>query len=377
MPIPAMFSDSILGTFRTMMAEIEAKKLTGPAVDEMRAAMDRMESLAVEMDDFAAYSGLLAQEQVFLKFGDAYGRALSAAAASSSSAAPTDEELMAQTLKAYEDTAASYERGEGGEEAALLLPSMRRILEIGRSGVSYPVFLRKMEEEGLTRALAGAAPMARAGLEKDLVFARSMWLPRRIEECGELLDLFDRMAAVAPFGQPDPVIFGVERTRIEWRFAPLHRLWSAVAERRDRLFDKLVDWLDAHAAFAFYDARWRGPGMTDEQVRRNIRRTKECAPGDFRVLEKIVAEDYGLAWDDLWRHETFAYDYHARRIPWSDERLRLIRKTYAHCVPGGMPPTELVAATEELHSRKGDTRPTGAPPPWTTETPSVPGFRDD
>ncbi|MCL4236374.1 MAG: hypothetical protein KJ042_17865 [Deltaproteobacteria bacterium] len=377
MPVPAMFVDPMLGTFRDFMRDIDAKNLTGADVDTMREALARMEHLAATNDDFATFSGLLMQEGLFLKFSDAYGRALAAAASASaaSGGGPSDESLLAQSLKSYEDALATYERGDAGDDARALIPFVERILEIGRSGASYPVFLRMMEEEGLTRVLEGAAPVARAGLVKTLDFAKANWLPRSVEESAEILAIFDDMAAAAAFGQPDPFVFGLARTRVEWRFAPAHRLWSAIVDHRDRLIFLLVDWLDAHAAFAFYDARWRGPGMTDEQVRRNIRRTKECAPGDFRVLAAITAESFGLAWDDLWAHETFAADYAARRIAWTDERLRLVRATHAVCVPGAKAPDELVKVAEDLHARKADIRADGGRAiGWQWPPPAPPAF---
>lgn len=375
MPVPAMFVDPMLGTFRDLMRDVETKKLAGADVDLMRETLARMEHLATTTDDFATYSGLLMQEGLFMKFSDAYGRALAAAASPSGGEAPSDESLLAQSLKSYEDALATYERGDAGEDARALIPHVKRIVEIGRSGVSYPVFLRMMEEEGLTRVLEGAAPVARAGLVKTLDFAKANWLPRSVEESAEVLAIFDDMAAAAPFGQPDPFIFGLARTRIEWRFAPAHRLWSAIVDHRDRLIFLLVDWLDAHADFAFYDARWRGPGMSDEQVRRNIRRTKECAPGDFRVLEAITAESFDLGWDDLWAHETFAADYAAGRIAWTDERLRLVRRTHAVCVPGAIAPDELVKAAEDLHARKADIRAdVGRAIPWQWPPPAPPPF---
>ncbi|MCC6159827.1 MAG: hypothetical protein IT350_17375 [Deltaproteobacteria bacterium] len=377
MPVPAMFVDPMLGTFRDLMRDVETKNLTGDDVTIMREALARMEHLATTTDDFATYSGLLMQEGLFMKFSDAYGRALSAAASASASSGggPSDESLLAQSLKSYEDALATYERGDAGDDARALIPCVKRILEIGRSGASYPVFLRTMEEEGLTRVLEGAAPVARAGLVKTLDFANANWLPRSVEESAEILSVFDDMAAAAPFGQPDPFVFGLARTRIEWRFAPAHRLWSAIVDHRDRLIFLLVDWLDAHAEFAFYDARWRGPAMSDEQVRRNIRRTKECTPGDFRALEAIVAESFDLSWNALWAHETFATDYSAGRIAWTDERLRLVRATYAVCVPGAKAPDELVKAAEDLHTRKADIRAdAGRAIPWQWPPPAPPPF---
>jgi hypothetical protein len=354
MPVDRMFTDPMLGPFRNMMEDVEAKGLSGPDADQMRAVLGLMESLAEEMDDFAAWSGKLAQDQLFGKFSDAYSRALAAAAKPASGEVPSDGDLLAQQLGAIRQMLRSYENGQAGEDAKMLVPHLKRMIGIGESGVSFPVYLRMVEEEGLNRVLDGAAPVVRSGIEQDLQFAREAWLPRKITEQQKVLEMFDGLAATAPFGQPDPLEFSTGRYRIEWEFGPEHRLWSAMVDRWQYMLSLLVDWLDAHTSFAPTDPRWCMPPGTD--VQKNILRTKECGPGRFRFREALFREYFGLDWDGIWAHETFTWEYTANRIEWSDERLRLIRDTYPCCVPGAVAPPGLVKRAEELHPAR-DNRP--------------------
>ena len=364
MPLDRMFVDPMLNPFRNMMKDVEGRGLTGPDVDAMKQALAYMEQLASDTDDLAAYSGKLAQEQVFQKFSDAYSRALSSAAASQ--APESDDQMMANTLKAYEGALDSYRRGEAGKEGEMLIPVMERIMELGRSGISYPVFLRRLEEEGLNKALDGVAPAARHGIEQDLKFAQDAWLPIKVDEVNKRLQTFDAVAARSPFGQPDPLELELADKRIEWEFAPLHARREALVVRFAQVLDLLVDWIDSFAKFAPTDERWTMPPGTPAQVQQRIRRTQECTPGDLHYRESILKEYFGLEFKDMWTHDTFLWEYAAHRVEWSDQRLQLIFDSYPHCKPGNRPPPELVAMAEELHPAQ-DYRPDRLrPPPWGT-----------
>jgi hypothetical protein len=358
MPLDPMMAGPMLDPFRNMMADVDGKGLQGPAVDEMREHMQTMERLAQEMSDIAAFSGQLAQLGTFQKFSDAYGRALAQAAASSQSAQPSDDEMFQNTLRAYRDTLASYQRGEAGDDGKRLIPYLERMVAIGESGISYPVFLRKIEEEGLSRVLEGAAPALRPRLVEALETARAQWAPPfKVAAIRNRLAIFDDMASKAPFGQPDPLEFSLAERAIDWELDPLGARWDGVVRQWEMLFEELVDWLDSFTSFAPHDERWKPPGVVDPAVvRRNIERTQECGPGDFRWREQLLGWYFQMTWSDIWTHETFVHNYSSNWVTWSDDRLHLIAATYAHCVPGGKPPQELVQRAESLHPH-GDRRP--------------------
>lgn len=367
MPLAPMFYEPMVKPFRDMLADVDARGLQGPDVDEMRARIAEMESLAQQCGDIGAYTGQLAQRNTFQAFSDAYSRALSAEAkAKSAAGGGSDEELLADAVRAYESALSSYESGQAGEQAELLIPPVKRILELARSGVSYPVFLRKMEEEGLNRALEGSAPATRTAIESAIAFGREHWDRFWLIKHEQELAIFDQLAQKAPFGQPDPLEHKLRRRRMEWELEPLQIRWEAEVDRWQQLLTYLVDWIDAFTGFAPGDERWAAQDGNPATTQKNIERTQECEPGNFRYHEAVFQRYFHYGWNDLWQNETFIWEYTANRVEYSDARLSLMQQTYAHCVPGGKPPAELIARAEELHPA-GDYRPNKLqPPPWGT-----------
>ncbi|MDX2091562.1 MAG: hypothetical protein SFX73_27125 [Kofleriaceae bacterium] len=344
MPIPDAIAGAMLGTFRAMAAEIDAKRLSGPAVDELRTSLGRMESLAQQHSDIAAFSGQLAQENLMGAFGDAYGRALSGAARAEAAQPGGDTKLLARALEAYEQALAVH---RGKAASAPLVRVLEEILALGRSGVSYLGFCRELEERGLDRALDGTVPLTRAALVDELGLAQQAWDRWRIVGAERELAWLD--AAVARSGGAPPDALAVTMASLEIRHAlePHARAWSLAVHRWERAIENLVDWLDAHASFAPTDARWAGDSRAATE--HNLARTRAVNPGQLAIRIELLARS-GIAWDHLVEHETFRWEYTARRIGLSDERLRLVFATRPHAVVGGSPPRELVARAEELHA---------------------------
>ncbi len=363
MPIDRMFADPMLGTFRTMAAEIRDKRLTGAAVDAMNAELARMERYAAEMSDFNAFSARLMQEGCFQKFSEHYGQALAdgaraAAQAPAAAGADPDAGLLAQTLAAYEDAARRYpaEVAAGrmkARDAAPLLRAVNAILELGRSGVTYPVFLRLLVERGLDRALEGTA-VVRDALAADVAWAEELQHPVELALRRAVLAAFDELAARAPFGVPDALELELRRQRLEWEYAPALARWKAVHRRWAQLFDLVHDWLDAFTAFAPHDARWASTSAAETQ--RNLRRTQQVTP--FRVAqhERILRETCGLGWDDVFRHETYAVAWHTVDLALSADKVQQLVAARPLCVPGGRPTPALIAAAEDLRARRADLR---------------------
>ena len=367
MPLDPMYVNPMLDPFRGMLRDVEQKGLTGPSVDEMRAHLRHMEELAQQTDDFATYSGRLAQEDVFQKFSNAYSAVLAEEAQPSNGdgqGGPSDDQLLANTLRAYEDSLRMYEAGQAGEDQKAMIPYLRRIVELGESGISYPVFLRILEEEGLTRVLEGAAPATRPGMVRAVELAQASWDRWEVEKAEQQLAAFDEMVARAPFGQPDPLALKLAQRRIEHDLEPLELRWSLEVDRWDQLLDLVIDWLDSFCSFAPRDERWVDPSRP-HATRENIERTQQCNPGDFRFREGIYRWYFQEGFQDIWDDESFRFELTARRVVHSDERLLLARDTEPHCQPGATPPAELVQRAEALHPRRH--RPdVGQLPPWGT-----------
>ena len=352
MPVEPMYADPILGTFRKFIKECEEKKASGPAFDKMKSTMARMEKLATELDDVSEFSVKLTTEQLIPEFSAAYGEVLSELAKKEYSGDEGDEKLLQQTLAAYEN---SIKRLQGIPKSELLIPAIQEVIDLGRSGISYPVFLRICEEKGLNSAMEGSV-VTREGILLDVTVATMFELPLELQKANELLAKFDALAAASPFGIPEATQSGLEQIKSEWKYAPKINRRDAIIHRWGILFENLHDWLDSYCSFAPHDPRWAS--MTSMAVTlKNIKRCKECTPGIFRVRERIFYDYFGLAWNDIFSHETFINELKARRIWYSDESLELIKKTYEHCKPFNHPPTEHISQAEDIHEGKRFKRP--------------------
>jgi hypothetical protein len=351
MPIDKAMSDAMLGTFRNMVQECKDKNLTGEAFDKIVEILQKMEQYAEEMDDFAAYSAKLSTEGLMNTFSQYYGEVLANAAKEeykSEDGEISDEKLMENTLKAYEDSLKSLKGTEQGEK---IIPAIEKVLELGRSGISYPEFLTVMVKKGLDRALEGQVAI-RDGIVEDLEWAKDSMLPVEVKMYEEILKAFDDLSKSSPFGLPDSFEHQLKRIKIEWKYKPEINEWYAVISRWQYMLEMLYDWLDAYCSFAPYDERWRTPGASEAQVKKNIKFTKECSPGFFKERERIFFESFGLKWEDVFKHETFMNEQKANRFEYSDERFDLIRRTYEYCKPYNNPPKELIDEAEKLHDEK-------------------------
>jgi hypothetical protein len=345
----------MLDPFRGMLAELHDRGLTGADVDACAAALATMEAHLETSADLASFGAALADSGLYLEFSDAYTRAATAAATAAAApsadandvgAAPSDEELLANTLAAYEGAIEPLRSTPDGD---LAIEAIEAVLALGRSGISYPVFLRRLEEAGLARALEGAVVTRRA-LERELDLAREQRNPVAVAAAEDRLSAYDRLAEQSPFGVPDAFRFGLWRDRVDWEHEPALITRRLLQWRWYLLVSSLVDWLDAHTTFAPTDDRWAGPGASPADVQRNIARTKACEPGIFRARERIVRESFGHDFPALMAHELVANDVALGTVGWTDERLALAVDTYEHCRPGATAPGELVARSEALRS---------------------------
>lgn len=338
MAIEKSVADSMLDPFRNMVKDLEAREIKGELLDSVKAVMDKMELYAYEMSDAVEFSTRMAVEGIYTDFSNKYTKAIMA----STQQQPTDDEgLLKQAHKAMVD---AYNYHKDRPESKHILYPIRRIVEIGNSGVSYPVYLRMAEEEGLYDAMKSG--QQRPLIEFEIDVAKKMYDPVRTEMFTKILQAWDELAAKAYYGNPDPLEFGIARGRTEWEYAPRINRWDAIYRRWDQLFDLLFDWIDSFCSFAPYDGRWIGE--TSSQTRKNIERTQECNPGIFKVRESIFNEYFDLTWNDIFTHETYLNEVHAQRIWLSDEVIQLLKEVYPHVKPGNRPPAGIISRREAL-----------------------------
>ncbi len=345
MPVDPTMVDAMLGTFRDLLSGVRNAGSTGEDVDEMAAALAAMEALGQELSDVGDFSAKLAGGGYYQRFTDAYTRVMTAAAGGGTTGAPAtipdDETLLAQSLQAYEGSLQQLRSMTGQEEAIGVL---EQLIAIGRSGVSYPVFLRQVDEAGLNEALGGTITPTRETLVAAVEHSRSTGDVAREAEAVALLDRRDAMAAASPSGSVDPFTFELERFRIASQHAPAIALRDAVVQRIPRLLDLVIDWLDAHTSWAAHDDRFAGPDAA--QTRRRIEMARECNPGFYAVRATQFAEAFGPA--PWWQRPELPQERAAERILWTDARMQLALDAIPACVPMATAPPELVARAESF-----------------------------
>jgi len=163
-----------------MVQECRDNDLSGEAFNKMVAEMEKMETYASEMDDVGEFSARLATEGCFNNFSQYYGEVLAQAAKAETTGENgdvDDDALLKQALQAHEDAIKRLEQasdpdaiGNVAADNRELIPAIQKVIELGKSGVTYPVFLRQCIEQGLDRAMEGAG-VQRNALEADLKWA--------------------------------------------------------------------------------------------------------------------------------------------------------------------------------------------------------------
>jgi hypothetical protein len=347
MPIDKVTADSMLGAFRNMYNDIASKNFSGPDFDNMKDTLDKMEKYAIEMDDIVSFSTLLVTENLYTDFSNAYSKVMAKISVAEYSGDDGDEKLLRMALKIYEDFIPGLKDVKHGDK---IEKTIRGIIEVGNSGISYPVFLKLCEEKGLNKILQGGVVIREVLLE-ELQFAKDSFYPVTIKMREEILEAFDKMSTTAAFGVPDSFVFGLKRQKIEWKYEPDIAKWMEIIKRWDKLMETVNDWVDSYGSFAPYDQRWadnRGMKYTLE----NIKYTKSCNPGFLKRREIIFNEYFGLKWDDVFQHETWQWEMKAGRIWYSDINIEKLRKAYSYCVQGGCPPAEIISLAEKINSEK-------------------------
>ena len=352
MPVDRAMADVILDTYRNMYREISEKGVESESFKAMETALRRMEALAMETDDITDFTAKLTTENLFIQFSNAYSETMAALLRGEYSGDDGDEILLEKTLEAYENSIKNLEADPNYE---ILKAPIEELIELGRSGISYAVFLRTAEEKGLYQLLEGDL-VVRDSIMRDRTFAEFMHLPLEVEKQDKLLKIHDKLVADSPFKVADSFQFGLERERLDWEYAPLITGWNITIRLWEKMLMNVYDWLDSFGSFAPHDERWvdlRGQTFT----MRNIKRTQECNPGVLRAREVVLQDYFQLGWDDIFQHETYINEYQANRVWYSDETLELIKKAYPHCQPYQKPPEELVNQAEAIYTQKRYKRP--------------------
>lgn len=371
MPIDQMYLGPMLDTFRNMANECTEKGCSGENYDKMMAALNRMEALGQELDDFMAYSAQLSTEGLQMAFSVAYGQVLSEAAQATSSDTGTydDSALLTQTLDGLRQAVAELKKGENaaiseaiskGADPAIvtheietlaktsaLIAPIEALIQYGESGINFPTFLRVQIEKGLDKAMEGNAVL-REGLNYELSFAKAAALnPYAIRVKEEQMSLFDELVAKAAHGFPNSLSVSLGFDKIQHNYVPHQSKWKAIEQSWERLFSLLDTWILAHTRFA--------PGIEPWILASNphaaIQRDKETLPGIIQQRIRIFKENYGLDFSAIRTHETLIWS--ARHNHFSFSQLYcnfMIEQALPQCKPNQFLDASNIQSTESMYS---------------------------
>jgi len=368
MPVDKMITDAMLGTFRNMLQECRGKNLSGDDFDAMAATLERMEQLGNEMDDTAAYSGMLVQEGLFMKFSNHYSKVLSAAAqptqtgGNNSYDETTDQSLLNNTLHAYRDGVKKLTENKEqvkalmGNHAAdadvlfkdkLIIDAIEQVISLGESGVSYPQFLSQLIERGLDKALEGSVITAQ-GLQYTLDAAKATAAnPFLIKKEEEKLLLHKQLAKASPVQVADSLQFNLGCEKIDWMHEADIRRWNKIKTGWEKPLFWLDEWVTAYCSFAAFIEPWAAAKNPSEAVKES----QDCMPGKFRVWEKINQRYFGLTIKELFQHASFNWDVEHHWMYWSQEYATfLINEVEPACIPFKQPSATIIALAEKMHN---------------------------
>jgi hypothetical protein len=343
MPLEKEHRDSMIGPYDKLLDEVEKQGIkSGEHYRKMKKALKRMHQLADESANPGEYYTKSNSENLASDFSSSYAKA---AHAHYLKADYDDDTLLKNTVKQYEQ--ALVQTASIGDPANVA-GIYREILTIGKSGVSYPVFLTRCEEKGLFERLR--CPDQTPLLEKMLETAKKMLITPTIEMNRAMLDRYRELKKKSPLGIVDPLVFELESFRITNEYQPKIRQWDAIGQHMYKLADTLLDWMDSFCFFAPFDFRWAS--ATAEETAQRIEMTQQCNPGFLKVRESIFKEYFNLTMSDMWNHEIFINGKKTLVIPYVEPLIDMIREAYPYCKEGGRPPANVIAAREQFHNSK-------------------------
>lgn len=365
MAIDKMMSDAILGTFRNMSQEIKDKEYTGEDVDKMNAALARMEQLAEELSDLNEFNGLMMQENLYMKFSDHYGRALSNAQKGQYQLQgdvydeKADQQLMKQTLDAYKqaiktlrDTKKESVKTHGEKASKVffnddaLVKPIEDVIKLGESGISYPEFLRRMIELNMDKAMGGATVSRDAQIYSIDFYSAGKINPYYEERENAYLKLFDELAAKSPVGAISILKYNLGNEVINVGIDPKIKKWDSVKHYWESVLDGLSWWSLAHMSFAHTLEPW----SMAKDPRASVRESIECDPGEIQIKLQQLKKYHGLSFHDIFKHESFIWEVTYNHLWYSQAYVEfMIEEVFPTCFPGKRMSPEQTAKMEKLY----------------------------
>ena len=377
MAIDQMMLGPMLDTFKKMANDCTEQGHSGEAYDKMMAALNRMEQLGNEMDDFMEFNAKMASEGLQMNFSTAYGEVLSNAAGAEQKGNTEDYDdnaLLVQSVNALKDAVqrlkdsetdmiAEAQKGYNNdsdkkmaENEVLTLSKNKQLIKpiedliaLGESGINFPTFLRVQIEKGLDKAMEGSASL-REGIEytRDFYVA-SAPNPYDIKVREEELTQFDELADKAKFNVPDSFQMSLEFDNIAQHYAPSISKWNGITRAWERIISHIDTWALAHTSFAPFIEPWSLASNPKEAVQS----TKDCSPGEIKEMIRIFNENYNLSFKDIFTHETFTWQVTHFQLGDSQEFIEyLVNKVFPQCNPNQFLTQESTTEMEKFYNDK-------------------------
>lgn len=235
----------------------------------------------------------------------------------------------------------------------MLIEPIEKLIALAEEpGMNSAKFLRIQIEKGMDKAMEGSVV-----LRDGLVYSKKMTdanppSPYHLTKVDRYIQVFDEMAAVAPFEVPDSLQLQFAHNRIDHELEPDIIRFDKIKDHWEWIIGHLDQWMKAHSKHAMgLDYYVMIPGL--EPKKRAIESDKDCLPGEVKVLVKIMDDYWGYSFHDIFTHETFIHEVKWDYLPYSQEYMTFLRdKVFPACVPMQHCPQELVDEWDRMYEAK-------------------------
>jgi hypothetical protein len=359
MAIDPMMLNPLLDTFRNMVKDCREKNLSGENFDQMCSVLARMEQLGNELSDFNEFNACMAQENLYGKFSDYYGRVLSGAAqAEVQSGSYDDSALLKSTIDALKNAIIALRDGyetamaeatkhgnayeiEVLQNPAPLIQPIEDLIALGeQEGMTLPDFLRIQIERGLDKATEGTV-VSRKGMEFEKGYTDANPVsPYHINMIDEKLKAFDKMCADAAFGVPVAKEWNLKRDDIDRKYVSDIERFRKIIALWERMLDDLSHWSLSYTSFAPYIDPWK----MAKNPREAVVETQNVHPGVFVNREAMLKKYFNIGFYDIFSHPSFMWQVKYDFISESQEFVEFLAlKIYPQCKPFHHLPADLIA----------------------------------
>lgn len=252
-------------------------------------------------------------------------------------------ETLKKTPLAYNNTA----EVEVLQNPEPLIKPIEDLIALGeQQGMTLPRFLRLQIEQGLDKAMEGAA-VTRNSYVTELEFARALPSnPFAIMQAEEKIKIFDVLAEQNKFHVPVSKQLRYAVDDIFRKYEPQIIKWNRTRDIFDKLIYDLYLWSLSYCPIA----PWIFPWSTSDNPKEAVITTQNTRPGVFREREKLLKKNFGLDFTEIFSHEVFKWDVEHYYYSYSQVLTEfLARKIFPACIPLQHLPSALIDERAALY----------------------------